>query len=59
MVLVSTRNCVRTTDHSPGVLLAQNNGQDHEWAIYYQSKKMIKAEHKYNPCEKKFLTLVL
>ena len=39
---------VRAMDHSLGVLLAQNNDQNHEQAIYYLSKTMIGAEHRYN-----------
>jgi len=42
-------------DHSLGALLAQNNDQGHEQAIYYLSRTMIRAEHRYNPIEKKML----
>ena len=49
---------VRTMDHSLGALLAQNNDQGHEQAIYYLSRTMIGAEHRYNPIEKECLALV-
>ena len=49
---------VRAMDHSFGALLAQNNDQGHEQAIYYFSKTMIGVEHQYNPIEKERLTLV-
>ena len=45
-------------DHSLGALLAQNNDQGYEQTIYYLSKTMIGAEHRYNPIEKKCLALV-
>ena len=45
-------------DHSLGALLAQNNEQGHEHAIYYLSRTMIGAEHRYNPVEKECLALV-
>jgi len=48
---------VRVMDHSLGALLAQNNFQRHEQAIYYLSRIMIKAEYRYNPIEKEYLTL--
>ena len=43
---------VRAMDHSLGTLLAQNNDQEHEQAIYYG------AEHRYNQTEKECLALV-
>ena len=49
---------VWATDHSLGALLAQNNDQEHEQAIYYLSRTMIRAEHQYNPIEKECLVLV-
>jgi hypothetical protein len=49
---------VRAMDHSLGALLAQNNDQGHEQAIYYLSRTMIGAEHRYNPVEKECLALV-
>ena len=49
---------VRVMDHSLGVLLAQNNDQVHEQAIYYLSETTIGAEHQYNTIEKECLTLV-
>ena len=45
-------------DHSLGALLAQNNDQEHEQAIYYMSRTMIGAEHRYCPIEKECLALV-
>jgi len=41
-----------------GALLAQNNDQRHEQAIYYLSRTMIGAEHRYNLIEKECLSLV-
>jgi len=49
---------VRVMDHSLGALLAQNNDQGHEQAIYYLSRTMIGAEHRYNPIKKEYLALV-
>jgi len=49
---------VQAMDHSLGALLAQNNDQGHEQAIYYLSKTMIRAEHRYNPTKKECLALV-
>ena len=46
---------IRAMDHSLGALLAQNNDQGHEQAIYYLSRTMIGAEHRYNPIEKECL----
>ena len=39
---------VRAMDHSLGALLAQNNNQNHEQAIYYLSRTMVGTEHRYN-----------
>jgi len=49
---------VRVMDHSLGALLAQNNDQGYEQAIYYLSRTMIGVEHRYNPIEKECLALV-
>jgi len=49
---------VRAMDYSLGDLLAQNNDQGHEEAIYYLSRTMIRAEHWYNPIGKECLALV-
>ena len=45
-------------DYSLEALLAQNNDQGHDQAIYYLSKTMIGAEHRYNSIEKECLVLV-
>ena len=39
-------------------LLAQNNDQGHEQTIYYLSRTMIGAEHRYNLTERECLALV-
>jgi len=49
---------VRVIDHSQGALLAQNNNQNYEQAIYYLSKTMIRAEHRDNLIKKECLALV-
>ena len=49
---------VRAMDHSVGALLAQNNDQGHNQAIYYLGRTMIVVEHRYNPIEKECLALV-
>ena len=43
---------IRAMDHSLRALLAQNNNQGHEQAIYYLSRIMIGVEHRYNSIEK-------
>jgi len=45
-------------DHSLGALLAQNNDQGHEHAIYYLNRIMIGAKYRYNPVEKECLALI-
>ena len=45
-------------DHSLGALLAQNNDQGHEHAMYYLSRIMIRVEHCYIPVKKECLALV-
>jgi len=45
-------------DHSLQVLLAKNNNQGYEQAIYYLSRTIIGAEHCYNSVEKERLALV-
>ena len=49
---------VRAMDHSLGALLAQNNDQGYEQAIYYLSRTIMGAEHRNNPVEKECLALV-
>ena len=45
-------------EHSLGALLAQKSDEGHEQAIYYLSRTMVGAEHRYNPVEKECLALV-
>src|SRR3954463_5795954 len=45
-------------EHSLGALLAQKSDEGHEQAIYYLSRIMVGAEHRYNPVEKECLALV-
>ncbi|KAJ6826863.1 uncharacterized protein M6B38_369495 [Iris pallida] len=49
---------VRALDHSLGALLAQKSNMGHEQAIYYLSRMMVGAEHRYTPVEKECLALV-
>jgi len=49
---------IRAMNLSLGSLLAQNNDQGYEHAIYYLSRTMIEAEHWYIPIEKECLALV-
>src|SRR4051812_38316399 len=45
-------------EHSLGALLAQKSDNGHEQAIYYLSRTMVGAEHRYNLVEKECLALV-
>ena len=45
-------------NHFLRALLAQNNDQSYEQAIYYLSRIMIGAEHHYNRIEEECLDLV-
>ncbi|XP_020262409.1 uncharacterized protein LOC109838371 [Asparagus officinalis] len=45
-------------EHSLRALLAQNNDEGHEQAVYYLSRTMIGAEHRYNPVEKEHIALI-
>src|SRR5436853_5774714 len=45
-------------EHSLGALLAQHNDEGHEQAIYYLSRTLLGAEHRYHPVEKECLALV-
>src|SRR4051812_13112232 len=47
---------VRSVKHLLGALLTQKSG--HEQAIYYLSRIMVGAEHRYNPVEKECVALV-
>ena len=49
---------VRSMDHSLGVLLAQHNDEGYEQAIYYLSRTLLGAEHRYRPVENECLALV-
>jgi len=49
---------VRGIDHSLGALLAQENDEGAEQAIYYLSRTLIRAESRYNPIEKECLALI-
>src|SRR3954465_5744109 len=49
---------VRSMDHSLGALLAQHNDEGYEQAIYYLSRTLLEAEHRYRPVEKECLALV-
>jgi len=49
---------VKAMDHSLRALLSQNNDQGYGQAIYYPSRTIIGAEHRYNPVEKECLALV-
>lgn len=40
---------VKDLDHALDTLLAQANNEGHKQAIYYLSRSMIGAEHRYNP----------
>src|SRR3954464_11698353 len=45
-------------DHSSDALLAQHNDERYEQAIYYMSRTLLGAEHRYHPVEKECLALV-
>src|SRR5256886_3233891 len=49
---------VRSMDHSLGALLAQHNDEGYEQAIYYLSRTLLGAEHRYRSVEKECLALV-
>src|SRR3954464_14367630 len=49
---------VRSMDHSLGALLTQHNDEGYEQAIYYLSRALLEAEHRYHPVEKECLALV-
>src|SRR3954467_1254519 len=49
---------VRSMDHSLGALLAQHNDEGYEQAVYYLSRTLLGAEHRYRPVEKECLALV-
>ena len=48
----------RALDHSLGAKLAQNNDDGNEVALYYLSRMLVGAEHKYKPVEKECLALM-
>src|SRR4051812_30933197 len=45
-------------EHSLRALLAQKSDKGYEQNIYYLSRTMVGAEHRYNPVEKECLALV-
>src|SRR3954470_20970657 len=45
-------------EHSLGALIAQKSDEGHEKSIYYLSRTMVGAEHRYNPVKKECLALV-
>jgi RNase H-like domain found in reverse transcriptase len=45
-------------DGSLGVILAQENQDDNQNALYYLSRMMVGAEHGYSPIEKYCLALI-
>src|SRR5436189_5550262 len=49
---------VRSMEHSLAALLAQKSDEGHEQSIYYPTRTMLGAEHRYNPVEKECLALV-
>ncbi|XP_062114336.1 uncharacterized protein LOC133825400 [Humulus lupulus] len=49
---------ITTLDRSLGALLAQNNEDGKEVALYYLSRTLAGAEHKYPPIEKVCLALI-
>jgi len=45
-------------NHYLRALLARNNDQGYEQAVYYLNMTMIGAEHRYNPIKKECLALI-
>lgn len=45
-------------DHSLGAMLAQNNDDGKEVALYYPSRMLVGAEHRYKPVGKECLALM-
>src|SRR3954465_15919130 len=43
---------VRSMDHSLGALLAQYNEEGYVQAIYYHSRTLLRADHRYCPSQK-------
>ena len=64
LVLVAPRSnkpfilYTRAPDHSLGAMLAQNNDDGKEVALYYLSRMLVWAEHNYKPMEKECLALL-
>src|SRR3954470_60104 len=48
---------VRSMDHYLGALLAQHNDEGYKQAIYYLSRTLLGAEHRYRPVERECLAL--
>lgn len=49
---------VAALERSLGALLAQNNEEGKENALYYLSQTLVGAEHNYSPIEKVCLALI-
>ena len=47
-----------TLDHSLGTMLAQNNDDGNEVALYYLSRLLVGVEHKYKQVEIECLALM-
>ena len=48
----------KALDHFLGTMLAQNNDDGKEVALYYLSRMLVGVEHKYKPVEKECLALM-
>ena len=48
----------RALDHSLGALLTQENHEVKEDALYYLSRTLVGAEHRYSPVEKECLAVM-
>ena len=48
----------RALDYSLGALLAQENDGGKEAALYYLSRMLVGAEHRYSPVEKERLAVM-
>ena len=48
----------RALDHFLGAMLAQNNEEGKEVALYYLSRMLVGVEHNYKPVQKECLALL-